>query len=215
MKIKQFFILTLLAIGNHIVAQSLKKSSLTKYDSAVHIVAKYEYVNRHDGFERIYLFKNKTFKYDYEWTSIGHKFSNGRWEIRDSELILRSAIRKDSIPVKIKFLDTMQSRRHYKTGFQIPINLRGELLPDSRIFINDTFTFVFPYFDTLIGNYGKINRIMIAFGNGFKSPWVPMPQSKFNELLVIAQINFTLASYVGFKNKRFRILNKSIVPEDE
>jgi len=161
MKTKLFLVFaSLLATRTFIVAQSLIKLTLTKHDSTVQVVAKYEYLNRFDGFERIYLFKNKTFKYDYEWTSIGNRFSNGTWEIRgDSVLILNSVINKDSIPVKIKFLDSIKSGQHYNTCFQIPVDLKGELLPDSRIFINDSLTYAFPYFDTVVANADDIYHL--------------------------------------------------------
>jgi hypothetical protein len=216
MKIKLLVLASLVIAHANVLGQPMAKLKLTKDDSSAHMIAKYEYVNSRDGFQRIYLYKDRTFKYDFDWTAIGNRFSNGTWELNgDSVLILNSSINRDCIPVKIQFLDSVNSGKHYNTCFQIPVNLTGEELPDSRIFINDTSTFAFPFFDTLIGRYVRVNKIKIDFGNGIKSSWIPIEQRKFNYLLVIAQVEFKLASYEFFHKKRFRVLKDGIISEDD
>jgi len=203
-----FTILSYLLVGSiYVDAQKLKKTVLTKVDSANGMIAKYELGNRYDGYESLYLFRDRKYKYDIVSTG-GEAFSSGSWERKGTDIILNSTIRKENVPVKLELLDSEDSlKRIYKTKIQIPINLKGQLLSDSKIFINDTSTYVFPFFDTTVGRYDKISRIKVDFGSGFKSDWISVPAREFKQVIVVAQVDFLFPTYIAFRNKRFKFSN--------
>lgn len=196
-------------------AQELRKVSLINAEKEAHEIAKYEFVNKYDGYEVLCLFKNNTYTYRIAMTG-QTEFSNGIWEKEDSEIVLNSAIKKEDVPVELKFFNSFDSsKRVYKTKVQIPINLNGQLLSDSKVFINDDSTYAFPFFDTLVGSYDKIKKIKVEFGDGFKTDWISIPAGDFKQLLIVAQIDFLFSSYVAFRNKRFKNLERGLIAKLE
>lgn len=185
-------------------SQGLKKANLTKQDVDDGVVLKYQYIGDVEGGVALRLFKNQQYRYDLI-TSGYEVFSSGIWTFNDSEFILNSFLQKEDVPIKINYLDSISSpERIHKIGMQIPVNLKGERLSDSRIFLNDDSAYAFPYFDTIVGTHARIDRIKVAFGNGFESKWIPLTLMPGKQLLVIAQIDFPLTSYLVFQNKRFK-----------
>ena len=200
-----------LLAGTFVYSQKLRKLPLDKTDSAAGVVAKYRYTHMYDGYLSLYLFQDKKYKYDFVSTGT-IAYSSGSWVKEESDILLTSAVQKDSVPIKIKLLTSVDSSvRVYRTKFQIPVNLKGQLLSDSRIFVNDTSTYIFPFFDTTFGSFGEIKRIKVDFGNGFISDWVSLSATDFKQLLVVAQMDFVPQSYISLRNKRYKVMKGYIL----
>lgn len=151
------------------------------------------------------LFKNK--KYVYEIGGVGYeKFSNGEWNVKNGVLCINSKINAGSVPVSIVYdgpVDTVRWRN--LTNVQVPVNLKGKRYGDSRIYVNDTLTYYFPFFDTCIGSYRSMDSIRIDFGSDFKSQWVPVKQKSFKQLKVVIDEEIDLYDYLSFINRRYRM----------
>jgi hypothetical protein len=191
-------------------AQPLYKARLSSEDVKDGVLLKYHVVSEFDGGVVLRLYKNKQYRYDVE-TSNYQGFGMGIWTSSDSEFVLNSFLQKENVPIKITYLDSVSaSERIHKIGMQIPVNLNGERLPDSRIFLNDDSIYAFPYFDTVVGSPIRVSRIRVDFGDGYTSRWTPIAPMAGKQLLIIAQIDFIPASYIVFKNERFRKTPKSL-----
>jgi hypothetical protein len=199
-----------LLFSGMIFSQDLKKIPLTRVDSAARVLAKYEYTGVPEGYINLTLFENKRFHHAIAGATHG-LYCEGTWEEKDSNIVLTSDFQKTSIPIKLEYLFSGDSA---KTGsrcfFQIPVNLKGEHLSDSKVYINDDTAFCFPYFDTCVGDLAIINRIKVDFGNGIKSKWVPVNNGTYKSIHIVAEIDFSLSSYLFLNRKTYRNLGSRL-----
>jgi hypothetical protein len=217
-----FLTISLVHISLFLNAQIFKKVELKKQDrkkgiQSVFMCSEFEYS------AKVTLFNNKTFIYE-EGTTNHSVFSNGKWTKERELVILNSAIDSNDVPVNIYYFrsDTVRSYYDranafqmnipvYKTKFQVPINLKGSLLPDSKVFMNNDSSYCFPFFDTCIGKANSLDRIKIDFGNGFKTKWIKIKRKNFKRVLIIAQSKYLFKEYLIFKSKTFQIKGRNFI----
>jgi hypothetical protein len=205
-------------------AQDLKEIPLAQEAIKSNILKIYATSNFEAGV-RYTLFKDSSFKFEH-YAVAYHFYSSGRWHKDGKDYLLNSYIDSNDVPVEFKCI-TIQSeidgitRKHpydkistIKTLFWIPLNLKHQPLPDSRIFINNDTTYCFPYFDTCINQFTPIQRVRIEFGNGFRSKWQTLPDTKFRKILCIAKTTVDLSEYISYKEYRLKVIKSSVkLPE--
>ena len=97
-----------------------------------------------------------------------------------------------------------------KSPFLIPVNLKGDMFPDARIFVNNDTTFCFPFFDTCVGQFSVVSRIKIDFGNGFQSRWINMKLEKGRKVLPVAKTGFVFTLFKSFKRRRYKFTGSEL-----
>jgi hypothetical protein len=173
-----------------------------------------------EDFQELKLYRDKSFHYQY---TIGllSKFFKGKWEVRDSLLILVNDIDRKGIPTKIKyekndFEDTTGMIRKFNKGpFLMPRNKKGELFWGSEILINNDSIRYSPFFDSIFGgNPRKIERIKVNYVGEFFSGWLNVKEKRGYKILPVGQIPFLLSGYDAIKIMKFRISGTSLIEID-
>src|SRR5688572_20910119 len=198
------------------IGQEFNKQKLGKEDISNGVLARYT-IESFENAVQLTLFKNHLFVYRYKSTGFD-QFSQGKWRRNRNFLILTSNVDSNNVSTKCLLLesDTIRTyfERHkysdtnppvYTTPVQVPINLKGELIPDAKVYINNDTTYCFPFFDTCVGGFRMIQRIRVHYGEGFKSKWIRINNSGFKRLLCIAQVDIEFNNYISFKNHRLKI----------
>lgn len=194
-------------ISSSIHSQNLKRVKVSDSEKREGIVKKYSHVGKYEGSINLLLYSNKKYYYTINSTNY-HAFSQGQWNIKNTDIYLSSDITDTAVPVVIKYLteDTI----NIKSPFFIPVNLKGDKFPDARIYVNNDTTYCFPFFDTCIGNYTMIDKVKIDFGDGFKSKWIKLNFEESKKIQFIAQTKFVLSSYLSFKKRRYKIVRSEL-----
>lgn len=211
--LKLAFIL-LLCLPLSLAARQYEKQPLTKQDQEKGIYGIY-ILPHFEAFVKLTLYKNHRFEYVNE--HLGRRASVGKWAMSGNVIVLNS---DNNIPVKVYYFDTDSAKSTFfqqlgyvpdyglpitRTKFLMSINLKNESAPDGKVLINNDSTYCFPYFDTCVGSYNRIERIRFTFGGDNKSEWVPVARQDFRYLLCIAQVDFLLNEFFPIRNYRLRI----------
>lgn len=206
MKKMMLFIACVLTVGS-LNAQNLKKAPRSKEDISNKVWRKYEDIGKVDGGVWLILYANKRYRYHISTTNY-NAFSNGSWDRVGMDLFLTSDYDSTNIPITTECLSEQKNSENSKTKsiFPIPVNMKGELLSDSRVYINNDSSYCFPFFDTCINSTSSIDSIRVDFGSGFKSRWVTINKTKCSQIAITANIDFELASYLVFKKLKYKIV---------
>jgi hypothetical protein len=213
--LKLAFIL-LLCLPLSLAARQYEKRPLTKQDEEKGIYGIY-ILPHFEVFVRLTLYKNHRFEYLNE--HIGRSISVGKWTMSGNVIVLNSDIDSNNIPVKVYYFDTDSAKAAFlqlrgyvadyppvnRTKFLMLFNLKNESIPDGMARINNDSTYCFPYFDTCIGSYNRIERVRFTFGGNNKSKWIPIVRQDFMYMLCIAQVDFLLSEYIPIRNYRLKI----------
>lgn len=212
MNVKGYLFFISFWVFSNAKSQHLVNISLSDHEKKKGILAIYSYHNREDGGITLVLYKGN--RYHYSMATTGYDaFSKGKWYRRGNKLTLISDFDFTNIPVQIKYIDEIDSKTNYRrTQFQVPVNMKSEPLSNSEIFINNDTTFCFPFFDTCVGIYKRIDSIKVDFGDNYKSKWIKLNANTEKKVMLVAQVDFLFSSYLVFRNQRYKIV-KGILME--
>jgi len=204
-----------------LAAQNFKKLKLTKQNQIDGVQSIYLNVE-FEGHQKLIIYRNNRFFYEEGGTEYS-AYGEGVWKQRSNIITINSSIDSSNVPVKLYYFDTDTTKTYYwgardskleaplyRYKVQVPVNLKNNFLPDSRIYINNDSSYCFPYFDTCLGPINTYKKIKIDFGNGYKTKWIKIENKDFKRLLVVAQTEFELKNYLCLKHKKFKIIGNQL-----
>ncbi len=202
-------VIHLLAVNCHGQHTGTIKKPLSKADKANGMLVRYGNEKPDYAWLEIELFKNHTFHYKGGDDLTGNKFSEGEWVKKKDTIILNSSLDSENVPVTIKYIrsGTGAGRR----SKIMPIkNLNDSLLVLTGVLINSEASFCMPHLDTCLGvAFKKIDSIKVCFfETGLNSKWVRVTEENYDQLQIVADINFDPLEYRPIYNEKYIIAGK-------
>jgi len=184
------------------VCQDLQKLALTKEDSAKGVLFKYEY-NATDSYGNISLFLNNDKTYTYRQTSFAiNDTSEGKWEISKDQLILKSTLQKNNIPVQISY----GTNGDFTGSLNIAVvkNIAKQNLTDATVLVNNDTIECLPLTGQCTGSFESIKKVKVVFENGLSSEWICIKKGETKILLTVLS-EISIENYIVMDDKKFKI----------
>lgn len=206
-----FLIVSLLLTCSNLFSQSLVQEEVSTEDLRNEVYKKYNFSEGEGSHEMsLVLFKNNTYKFEETRDGVP-RINMGSWKIKDKVLFLKDNINKDKLPISVQFITKADSL--FKGFFQIVRNLKGEILNDAMIYVNNDSVQCLALTGTCIGSFKSINRIKVAFENGFTSGWVSIKRKPFEQLSFTILSNYNITNYAALKSAMYLVAKGKLVPK--
>ena len=200
-------------------SQDWKKENINPHADSLLAVYSWSAGNQyHTAWGKLFLFKNKRYKYSSFYPFADEEYSEGNYKFRKDTLILNSDFQPNKVQVKVNYLDTSITDTAFKKINFIK-NKNGKLIYNGYYLLNNDTTLNGWYDPGLPFNKNLLNSIhslKVLFNyNDFSSAWIPiLTNDKFIEVVILSDKDFDNYRNKVFTNYKFRMNKKMLVELD-
>ena len=197
-----FITILILPFSLSAVCQDLRRIPLTRDDSIQGVFLRYSYeASGSYGVVSLVLKKGKTYLYRKSSFSV-EGVSEGKWELSNNLIKLKSTLQEDNIPVKINY----GTKGDFVDSLNIAVvkNIKNEPLTDAFVFVNSDTIKCLPLTGQCNGSFKTIKKVKVVFENGLSSKWICVKEGETKILLTVLS-DMPVRTYVVMNNMRFKI----------
>ena len=210
-----FLLLFTINFTNILYSQNWKKENINPHADSLLAVYSWSAGNQyHTAWGKLFLFKNKRYKYSSFYPFANEEYSEGNYKFRKDTLILNSDFQANNLPIRIEYSDTdIQDR-----PLSFLRNLDGVLLRQARYFLNNDTSIAGSYYaDFPLTTYPKdfltnIKTLKVEVSPGITSQWMPIEKNKrFIIVTVLSRKDFNEYHPKVLTNYKFLELENKLI----
>ena len=174
---------------------------LTKKEKDQKIVNKYGFSTAEESIILL-LYNNGTYSYNTLTNIIGKQFSKGTWKRKGNLLELNSTYGANRLPLNIR--NVQEIEKPSRIGIQKVLNLKGQLIENAIIAINNDSIKCSTIMDTCIGSLQKIEKIKVVLSEGkCYSKWIKISSINPKVFDIIIPLMIDFDKYLAFNNRKY------------